>query len=128
MTSAICLLTDERPALAALSSSLRACGLATWVAGSVEAFLNNCHAFTTLCVVADLPGLAGLEALEALRARGVREPVLLVADCALPADRAVAVKALDILLAPAGLRAILPWIECICAAHLALSRRHAKAA
>ncbi|HTQ15506.1 MAG TPA: hypothetical protein VMH86_16680 [Rhizomicrobium sp.] len=75
----------------------------------------------------DLPGLGGLAVMEEFRRNGIREPALIVADRELPADRSVNVNVLDILPRPANLRA-LSWLECICAAHVALNRRMRRAA
>ena len=103
------------------------CGLPVWIAHSAEAYGRDARRASALCNIIDMPGQGGLETLEALRALGNRAPAILIADAAraFPHGRLVRARPLDVLQRPAATSDILGWIECICAAHMVLEKRHA---
>ena len=100
------------------------CGLPTRTVASAERYLMGPSAGEVICFVIDLPGEEGLRALETLRNHGVLAPAILVAavDAGLPPEVLSDCGALDVLERPADKRALLGWIQCICAANLAIAK------
>jgi len=104
------------------------CGLPTRTVSSVESYLAGASAGEAICFVIDLPGRESARALEILRRHGVQEPAILIADAdaGLPSDVLSDCGALDVLDRPADKRALLGWIECVCAANLAIAKARAE--
>ncbi|HTT99061.1 MAG TPA: hypothetical protein VMF58_13505 [Rhizomicrobium sp.] len=67
-------------------------------------------------------------ALETLRRRGVTVPAILVVDAEIVLPRASLSLsgALDVLEKPVNKRALLGWIECVIAAHIAIAKARAE--
>jgi FixJ family two-component response regulator len=104
------------------------CGLPTKTIASAERYLSGPSVGEAICFVIDLPGEEGLRALEVLRHHGVLAPAILVADAdaGLPPEVLSDCGALDVLERPADKRVMLGWIQCVCAANLAIARARAE--
>jgi len=124
----ICLLSGEASALSVIEPALSRRGVPVWTADSANTFFASGRAADTICIVVDGPGDTGLEQIELLRDGGARQPVVLIAETALPRKRLLDAFVLDVLSQPIDRKALLGWIECVCLANLALSRRLARAA
>lgn len=128
MRSRLIVISDT-PALGdLLVSKLSRGGLAVLKA-STAGDLSATDLRDALCIVVDMVGDKGLETLEALREKGITAPALLVVDKAdMMESRAAKASVLEVLERPARIRVILGWIECVCAAHLALKHFQARRA
>ena len=111
-----------------LDSLSARCGLPIKTVDSAERYLAGPAAGEAICFVIDLPGQEGLRALKVLRHSGVRAPAILVADAdaELSAKAVCDCSALDVLERPADKRVLLGWIQCVCAANLAIARARAE--
>ncbi len=127
MTIGIGLITIDVGDHSPVGGILSRCGFAVRIARSAKGYCDDAGLPDALCIVIDLPANSGLEALEMLRARGVRVPVILMADAvtSLPPARLAKACALDVLQRPVDTSELLGWIECVCAATMVLERRRA---
>lgn len=128
MSPQIFVITDGCDVPEKLAPLSMQCSLPVKTISSAERYLDGPHAGWAICFIIDLPGLEGARALQALRLRGVLAPAILVADAdaGLPPETLSECGALDVLERPADKRALLGWIECVCAAHLAIAKARAE--
>jgi FixJ family two-component response regulator len=128
MSHQIFVITDSSDVPEKLNPRPARNGLPTRIVASAEDYLEGPGAGRAICFVIDLPGWEGLQALETLRHHGVLAPAILVADAdaGLPPEALSDCGALDVLERPADKRALLGWIQCVCAAHLAIARARAE--
>jgi FixJ family two-component response regulator len=128
MSLQILVISDTGDVPRKLDSLSVRCGLPIKLVASAERYLESSSAGKAICFVIDLPGQRGLQALEALRHHGVLAPAILVADvnAGLPPEALSDCGALDVLERPANKRAMLGWIQCVCAANLAIAKAHAE--
>ena len=104
------------------------CGLPIRTVTSAERYLAGPNTGEAICFIIDLPGQKGLFALETLRRHGVFAPAILVVDGGekLSPQALCECGALDVLDRPADKRELLGWIQCVCAARLAIARTRDK--
>ena len=128
MSLQILVISDTGDVPQKLDSLPARCGLPIKTVASAQCYLEGPSAGEAICFVIDLPGQEGLQALEALRHRGVLAPAILVADAnaGLPPEALSDCGALDVLERPADKRAMLGWIQCVCAANLAIAKARAE--
>lgn len=128
MSPQIFVITDSCDIPEKLNRLPARCGLPIRIVTSAERYLAGPGAGEAICVVIDLPGHEGLKALETLRHCGVLAPAILVADpdAGLPPQVLSDCGALDVLERPADKRALLGWIQCVCAANLAIAKARAE--
>jgi len=76
----VAIVDDDENLRDAIARLLDACGFATQVFASAEAFLDRRMANGTACLVLDinLPGMSGLELRQRLKAEGSATPVIFI--------------------------------------------------
>ena len=124
MTLQISVIASDRDTFNKLKPIADSTRLVVEMTQSVEQCIVQTRSRRIICVILDLPGRDGLVALESLRKAGLMAPAILVVDANadLPAGNLSECGALDVLEKPADKRALLGWIECVCAANLAIAR------
>jgi len=128
MSAHVCLIA-ESDSRGEPEKLLRRCGLTVLRFERAAAWREVAPKRDVLLVVADLPADEGLRELKALRAMGVGWPAILVAQpgFVLSAQQREEAGVLEVMPRPIAPRAFLGWIECVCAAHLALAQRRSAA-
>ena len=122
MAPGICLFASAPADHDRLAALLGGCGLKLWPAKTPDEYMAAPQAKADLCLLIDLPDEAGVEMLEDLRRRNVRLPAILVSDADISKARLHRAAVLDVLPKTASPRAVLDWIECVCAAYSAVQK------
>ncbi|HEY8948680.1 MAG TPA: hypothetical protein VIM56_07325 [Rhizomicrobium sp.] len=123
MGNSLCLLAhDPVESWTHVLPVLASCGLDVWIAPSAEACLSDGRSTDMLCLIVDLPLEYAEISLEMLRIWKVRAPALLVADPEEAPLRRSDADWMDVLSHPIDVRTLLGWVECVCAAHIAIHR------
>lgn len=126
MVPGICLFASAPAEHSRLAALLDGCGLNLWPATTSDEYMASPRAKSDLCLLIDLPDEAGVEMLEDLRRRNVRLPAILVSDREISRSRLNEAAVLDVLPKTASPRAVLDWIECVCAAYSAIGKNRAR--
>ena len=106
-----------------ITIACQACGLTVVLVSPAD--VASLVSANLVCAIVDLPPETAAECLRTLKKARVAVPALFVTDDAAALTQVNPQDWLDVLTHPVDMRALLGWIECICATRLALERRRA---